>query len=111
MISIYDNLVSLTDTWFFYKIEQLKNVIANYDDFIGSIDVSDCIEFGTYNGQEILIYNEVSGRKHIKYSAMFTRFFDMIVIQNIYSEAGKVFEFDFDSTFDKIECQFSNLNS
>ena len=45
------------------------------------------------------------GRKHIKYSCMFTKIYDEIVIQNVYSNNGKEFEYDFSKTFDEIEAR------
>ena len=103
MSDIYRNLLELTKGSFFYKIENLKDIVANTEDFIDCLDLTDCVGFGTHNGQEMLIYNTNEGRRHIKYSAMFTRFFGKIVLQNIYSDAGKVFEFDFSKTFDRME--------
>ena len=103
MNNIYNNLLELTKGSFFHGIDKLEYIVSNTDDFINCIDLSDCVEFGTYNGQEMIIYNAAEGRKHIKYSAMFTRLFDEIIIQNIYNESGKVFEYDFNTTFDKLE--------
>ena len=64
---IVDNLMYLTQNMWFEPIDMFPDVIYNGDEIMNVVDLSDCVEFGTNNGQELLIYDTTSdGRKHIK---------------------------------------------
>ena len=104
MNNIVNMLAELTKSSFFYPMEKFTEVIGNHEDVLKHINISDCVEFGTFNGQVLLIYNiSDNGRKHIKYSCSMTTMFDMVVLENAYSSNEKCFEFDYDNTFDFIE--------
>lgn len=61
-------------------------------------------EFGTLNGQELLIYeiDPADNRKHIKYSCSITHIYGKLVLQNVYSADGKLYEYDFDRIYDEL---------
>ena len=100
---IVDNLLYLTQNMWFEPIDKFSDVIYNGAEIMNSVDLSDCVEFGTNNGQEILIYDTTSdGRKHIKYSCSTTTMFDELVITDVWDDSGCVYECDWDAIWDEL---------
>ena len=105
-----DEMVSmlneLTKGWWFYPINKFQSVVYNAEDMLRYIDISDCVEFGTTNGQEVLIYDlSEDGRKHIKYSCSMTTVFNEVVLENAYSDAGLEYEADMDAIWDELSAK------
>lgn len=100
---IVDNLMYLTQNMWFEPIDMFADVIYNGDEIMNVADLSDCVEFGTNNGQELLIYDTTSdGRKHIKYSGSLTTVFDELIVTHLFSKSGKVYEADYDAIWDEL---------
>ena len=102
-------LYDLTQSMWFEPIDKFSEVVYNADEIIPVIDLDDCVEFGTNNGQELLIYDEVNGRKHIKYSCSMTTIFDELVITDVWDKNGQVYECDYDAIYDEL-AEKNNFN-
>ena len=82
-------LAELTKGWFCLPMSEFSKYILNGGEVLKAIDTDDCIEFGSFDGQEILIYElTADGRKHIRYSCSYTEFFGYPVIENAYTKDG-----------------------
>lgn len=95
-------LTELTKGWFFEPMEKFKNFFFNGEEVARLIDLDGCVEFGSTNGQTFIIYDTVRNLKHIRYECYFTTVFDIPVIENVYSENGKLYEYDFDKCYDEL---------
>ena len=95
-------LNELTKGMWFEPMSKFSQIVYNADEIIPLIDYDDCVEFGTNNGQELLIFDEVNGRKHIRYSCSMTTIFDELVLQNVWDKNGQVYEYDFDAIYDEL---------
>ena len=102
-------LYDLTQNMWFEPMNKFSDIVYNADEIIPVIDFDDCVEFGTNNGQELLIYDEVNGRKHIKYSCSMTTIFDELVITDVWDENGQVYECDYDAIYDEL-AEKNNFN-
>lgn len=96
-------LFELTKDMWYEPMEKFVDIVYNAAEIIPLIDTENCVEFGTNNSQTLLIYDIVDNRKHIKYSCSITHIFDKLVIQNVYSKDGKIYEYDFDKIYDELE--------
>ena len=99
---IVNNLVSLTKGMWFEPMSKFKSIVYNADEIIPKIDFNSCVEFGTNNGQELIIYDKQDGRKHIRYSCSMTTMFDELVITDVWDKSGCVYECDWDAIFDEL---------
>lgn len=81
-------LVELTKGWFFLPMSDFTKLILNGEEVLKAIDVIGCVEFGTFNGQQLIIYESADGRKHIRYSCTMTTFYDYIVLEDAFSQNG-----------------------
>lgn len=99
---IVNNLVSLTKGMWFEPMNKFKSVVYNADEIIPKIDFDSCVEFGTNNGQELIIYDKQDGRKHIRYSCSMTTMFDKLVITDVWDKSGCVYECDWDVIYDEL---------
>ena len=94
----------LTEGMLFAQMEKFENFFINGAEVLAEIDTSGCIEFGTTNGQTIIIYDLAEdGRKHIRYECCFSILFDLPVIQNVYGRDGKLYEYKFDKWYHRAE--------
>lgn len=96
-------LAELTKGWFFEPMEKFKDFFYNGEEVAKLIELGGCVEFGSTNGQTFTIYDTVENRKHIRYECCFTTIFDIPVIQNVYGDNGKLYEYDFDKCYDELE--------
>ena len=96
-------LAELTKGWFFMPMSEFEDYFLNGAEVLKAIDANGCVEFGTTNGQEILIYDLAdNGRKHIRYSCSFTELFNLPVIENAYSKQGNEYScFNYDKWYFK----------
>ena len=99
---IVDNLLYLTHNMWFEPMSKFSQIIYNADEIIPLIDFEECVEFGTLNGQELLIYDMHGDRKHIKYSCSMTTMFDQIVLTDVWDENGQVYACDWDAIWDEL---------
>ena len=82
-------IAELTKGWFFLPMSDFTKLILNGEEVLKAIDATDCIEFGTFNRQQLIIYDlSADGRKHIRYSCTMTTLYDYIVLENVYSQNG-----------------------
>ena len=96
-------LAELTKGWFFMHMSEFEDYFLNGAEVLKAIDANGCVEFGTDNGQEILIYDLANdGRKHIRYSCSFTELFNFPIIENAYSKQGNEYTgFNYDKWYFK----------
>lgn len=99
---IVDNLLYLTHNMWFEPMSKFSQTIYNADEIIPLIDFEECVEFGTLNGQELLIYDMHGDRKHIKYSCSMTIMFDEIVLTDVWDENGQIYACDWDAIWDEL---------
>lgn len=99
---IVNNLLSLAHGMWFEPMDKFSQVIYNADEIIPLIDFDQCVEFGTLNGQELLIYDMHGDRKHIRYSCSMTTMFDEIVLTDVWDENGQVYACDYDAIWDEL---------
>lgn len=104
-----NNLYELTKGMWFEPMDKFSDVVYNADEIIPVIDYDECVEFGTNNGQELLIYDEVNGRKHIRYSCSMTTIFDELVLTNVWDKSGQLYECDYDAIYDEL-AEKNNFN-
>lgn len=95
-------LNELTKGMWFEPMSKFSQIVYNADEIIPLIDYDDCVEFGTNNGQELLIYDEVNGRKHIRYSCSMTTIFNELVLTDVWDNNGQVYECDYDAIYDEL---------
>lgn len=82
-------LSELTKSWFFLPMTEFSKFILNGKEVLEAIDADGCVEFGTVDGQQLLIYDlSADGRKHIRYSCTMTTFYDYIVLEDAYGQDG-----------------------
>lgn len=90
-------LSELTKSWFFlpmtefskFPMSEFSKFILNCKEVLEAIDADGCVEFGTVDGQQLLIYDlSADGRKHIRYSCTMTTFYDYIVLEDAYGQDG-----------------------
>lgn len=85
-------LAELTKGWFCLPMSEFSKYILNGGEVLKAIDTDDCIEFGTFDGQELFIYDlSEDGRKHIRYSCTLTKFYNCLVLENAYSTKGNAY--------------------
>ena len=99
---IVDNLLYLTHNMWFEPMSKFSQTIYNADEIIPLIDFDECVEFGTLNGQTLLIYDMHGDRKHIKYSCSMTTMFDQIVLTDVWDENGQIYACDWDAIWDEL---------
>lgn len=82
-------LSELTKSWFFLPMSEFSKFILNGEEVLKAIDADGCVEFGTLNRQQLLIYDlSADGRKHIRYSCTMTTFYGYIVLEDAYGQDG-----------------------
>ena len=94
-------LAELTKNWFFFPMSEFSKYILNGEEVLKAIDATDCIEFGTFNRQQLIIYDlSADDRKHIRYSCTMTTFYDYIVLEDAYSQNGNEYtDFNWDKWY------------
>lgn len=94
-------LAELTKGWFFRPMSDFTKLVLNGEEVLKAIDTTGCVEFGTFNGQQLIIYDlSADGRKHIRYSCTMTTFYDYIVLEDAYSQNGNEYtNFDWDKWY------------
>ena len=104
-------LLSLTKNMWFKPMSEFDSSFYNADEIKQAITLENCIEFGTNNGQELLIYAlDESNSKYIKYSCCYTTLYDIPFITDIFSKEGKHYTLDRDraeieaSAFNAVRC-------
>jgi hypothetical protein len=100
---LLQNIVEVTKGTWFAPMSDFSKIVYNADEIIPVIDFDACIEFGTFNGQELLIYDEVDGRRHIRYSCSMTTMFDKLVLTDVWDSTGKIYECDWDAIWNELE--------
>lgn len=98
-------LRALTANMWFEPMENFEQLVYNAAEILPVIEAEKCVEFGTNNGQELLIYeiDPADNRKRIKYSCSITHIFGKLILQNVYSRDGKLYEYDFDKVYDELK--------
>ena len=91
-------LLSLTKNMWFKPMSEFDSSFYNAEEIKQAITLENCIEFGTNNGQELLIYAlDESNSKYIKYSCCYTTLYDIPFITDIFSKEGKHYTLDRDN--------------
>lgn len=100
--TMLEMLMQLTSNMWFMPMEKFSEVVYNAAEILPVIDAENCVEFGTTNGQELLIYTMHDDGKHIEYSCSIKEMFGKIVLENCYSKDGNLYEYDFDEIWDEL---------
>lgn len=97
-------LRELTASMWFEPMQNFAQLVYNAAEILPVIEAEKCVEFGTINGQELLIYeiDPADNRKRIKYSCSITHIYGKLVLQNVYSADGELYEYDFDRIYDEL---------
>lgn len=96
-------LRSLTSNMWFMPMEKFNEYFYNGAEISEAVNLSGCVEFGTNNGQEILIYDLMEGQKHIRYSCSYTEIYKHPVITHMFNKDGKVYEYAYNRIAHDIE--------
>ena len=100
----FELLAGLTENMYFYPMDKLSDVYYNGEDIAKTVDLSNCVEFGTMNGQELLIYDIAEdGRKHICFAGGIERIFDVPFVSYLSDKSGEVYNADYDTVYDKMK--------
>ena len=105
-------LVELTQGCFFRPMSEFKQYILNGEEVLKAINTDNCVEFGTFNGQEMFIYGlTANGRKYICYSCTLTKFYNYLVLENAYSTNGNEYTmFNWDKWYNLAEQKAATAN-
>lgn len=96
----FELLAGLTENMYFYPMENFSEYYYNGEDIAKAVDLSSCVEFGTMNGQELLIYDIAEdGRKHICFSGCLNILFDVPFVSSLYDNNGEVYQTDFNTVY------------
>ena len=90
-------LKELTKGMWFSGMENFSEYVYNAEEITSHINMENCVEFGTYNGQELLIYSDDGDGKRVHYSCTITEHWGKIVLENAYDKTGKVYQADVDA--------------
>ena len=89
-------LKALTSNTWFMPMEKFNEYFYNGKEISETVDLTGCVEFGTNNGREILIYDIEEGQKHIRYSCSYAEIYKQPVITHVFNKAENVYEYDYD---------------
>lgn len=95
-------LKELTKGTWFSGMENFSEYVYNAEEIKAHINMENCIEFGTYNGQELLIYADDGDGKRVRYSCTMTAMYGKVVLENAYDKTGKVYQADVDAIEEQI---------
>ena len=96
-----ETLRTLTADMWSAPMEKFMPMVYNADEILPLIS-ENCKSFGTNNGQELLIYDD---QNKVKYSCSMTEIFGELVLENVYSADGKIYEYDFDKIYDELRTE------
>ena len=108
---IVRNVLELTKGTWFAPMSEFSDIVYNADEIIPVIDYDSCVEFGTFNGQELLIYDIVDGRKHIRYSCSMKTIFDKLILTDVWDSTGIIYKCDYDSLWNNLEGHKDSVES
>ena len=101
---MFELLTALSVIAFSLPMENFAEFFYNGTAILKTGILIGCIEFGTNNGQEILIYEIAEdGRKRTRFSCSYAEIYGQKIITHIYGKSGLVYQSDYNTMCKEIE--------